>query len=252
MSDFYESDRAVSEYLFFHYGEPARLLPWDFGPQGGLNYPVRCVTELLDSTNVSANARALDLGCAVGRSTFELARYCTEAIGIDFSRRFADEASALAESGRRDYSYVIEGDLTKTGTAVVDIGIDRSRVSFEQGDAVRLRDGLGRFDIVLMANLLCRLPDPAKCLRHMKELLNPGGQLLITTPCTWMEEYTPRDKWLGGFERNGAPVRTLDSLKDLLNGEFELVKQVELSFLIREHERKFQWTVAQGTTWVRL
>jgi 2-polyprenyl-3-methyl-5-hydroxy-6-metoxy-1,4-benzoquinol methylase len=32
--------------------------------------------------------RALDIGCAVGRSSFELARNFKEVVGIDFSHRF--------------------------------------------------------------------------------------------------------------------------------------------------------------------
>ncbi|MGB0581772.1 MAG: putative 4-mercaptohistidine N1-methyltransferase [Limisphaerales bacterium] len=250
MSEFYETDRAVSEYLFFHYGDPTKLLPWDFGPRNGLNYPVRCVTELAGS-GLPTNARGLDLGCAVGRSTFELARHCHEVIGIDFSQRFIDEAARLQRDGRSEYSYAVEGEMFANGVAQIEADIDRSRASFEQGDAVALRDDLGEFDIVLMANLLCRLPDPEMCLRHMSALIRPGGQLLITTPCTWLEEYTPRDKWLGGFKRNGQPIRTLDSLKRILGPAFELETTQDLPFLIREHERKFQWTVAQGTRWRR-
>ncbi|HKI69833.1 MAG TPA: methyltransferase domain-containing protein, partial [Verrucomicrobiae bacterium] len=88
MTNFYETDRAVSEYLLFHYGTPEDILPYNFGPIAALNYPVRCVTECLDVKRLPAQARALDLGCAVGRSSFELARHCAEVIGIDFSHRF--------------------------------------------------------------------------------------------------------------------------------------------------------------------
>ena len=72
--DFYETDKALSEYLLFHYGEPNEVLPWDFGPANALNYPIRCITECINTKNISNNSRALDLGCAVGRSTFELAK----------------------------------------------------------------------------------------------------------------------------------------------------------------------------------
>jgi len=34
--------------------------------------------------------RALDLGCAVGRSSFELAREYQEVVGIDISQTFID------------------------------------------------------------------------------------------------------------------------------------------------------------------
>lgn len=43
-----------------------------------------------------AKLRALDVGCAVGRSSFEMARACHEVVGVDFSQKFVDAAVALA------------------------------------------------------------------------------------------------------------------------------------------------------------
>jgi putative 4-mercaptohistidine N1-methyltranferase len=249
--NFYDTDRAVSEYLLFHYGRAEDLLPHAFGPTDALEYPARCVSECLDVEALPENARALDLGCAVGRSTFELARHCGEIIGIDFSQPFIDAAVDLQTQGCADYSYAVEGELRQTASVEIDPAIDRSRVSFEQGDAMDLRDHLGQFDVLLAANLLCRLTEPMKCLERLPGLLNPGGQLLLMTPCTWMEEYTPKENWLGGFERDGAPVRTLDSLKQILGADFVFQTSKDLPFLIREHERKFQWSVAQASVWRR-
>src|SRR5712691_9068529 len=78
---YYETDRALSEYLLFHYGAPEQLLPYAFGPTDALNFPGRCVTECLSVTRLPSQARALDLGCAVGRSSFELARSCAQVVG---------------------------------------------------------------------------------------------------------------------------------------------------------------------------
>jgi 2-polyprenyl-3-methyl-5-hydroxy-6-metoxy-1,4-benzoquinol methylase len=38
----------------------------------------------------AATGRALDLGCAVGRSSFEMAREYREVVGIDISQTFVD------------------------------------------------------------------------------------------------------------------------------------------------------------------
>jgi putative 4-mercaptohistidine N1-methyltranferase len=250
-SDFYESERALGEYLLFHYGKAHEVLPWTEGPTAALDYAVRCVTECLDPARLPQKARSLDLGCAVGRSTFELARHCAEVIGIDYSHRFIEAATLLRERGSISYGYVEEGHLVATATAEVPFEIERDRVSFEQGDAHALRSDLGRFDVVLMANLVDRLHEPRRCLASMPSLVSPGGQLIITTPCTWLDSYTPEANWLGGFLRDGQPVRTLDSLRELLDENFELAQVRDLPFLIREHARKFQWSVAQGSTWVR-
>ena len=248
---FYETDKALSEYLLFHYGKPDEVLPWEFGPTDALDYPLRCVTECVYTETIPANARALDLGCAVGRSTFELARHCTEVIGIDLSESFITAAGQLQRGGRLDYSFAVEGELGQTAIAEVPTEVDRTRVRFEQGDATFLRDGLGQFEIVLMANLIDRLPCPAKCLEQLPGLVAADGQLVIATPCTWLEEYTPKANWLGGSQALGQ-ARTLDTLREILAHDFTLDAEWDLPFLIREHARKYQWSVAQATRWIRL
>jgi putative 4-mercaptohistidine N1-methyltranferase len=250
-SDFYETERALAEYLLFHYGSAEQVLPWAFGPASALHYPARCVSECVEIARLPGQARALDLGCAVGRSTFELARHCSEVVGIDYSHRFIEVARHLQQHGSMPYAYVEEGQLTTPAMAVVPAGIARSRVTFEQGDALALRPNLGAFDVVLLANLVDRLREPRRCLESLPNFVRPGGQLILTTPCTWLEDYTARTHWLGGFEQDGRPVRTLETLRTVLDPHFTLTRTRDLPFLIREHARKFQWSVAQATVWIR-
>lgn len=238
----YESERLLAEYLLFHYGAADEILPYPDGPRDALDFAVRCVSECVKAPG----PRALDLGCAVGRSAFELARHCAEVIGIDFSQRFIAAAATLRRDGELAYSRADEGALATPLVARVSSGIDRSRVMFEVGDAMHLRPDLGVFDVVLMANLIDRLREPARCLASLPSLVVPGGQLVITSPYTWLTDFTPAEHWLGG--RNGP---TLDGLKAALDKDFELSATRDLPFLIREHARKFQWSVAQASIWVR-
>ncbi len=226
-------------------------MPWTFGPATALGYPARCVAECLDAARLPAQARALDLGCAVGRAAFELARHCSEVIGIDYSHRFIVVAQHLQQHGSISYACVEEGLLTTPATAEVPFEIDRRRVTFEQGDAQVLRSDLGQFDVVLLANLVDRLRDPSRCLGALHSLVRIGGQLILTTPCTWLEDYTPRSHWLGGFEHDGRPIRILATLQAAFDPHFTLARTLDMPFVIREHARKFQWSVAQATVWVR-
>jgi putative 4-mercaptohistidine N1-methyltranferase len=245
----YETPRLVQEYLLFHYGRQEDLLPWETGPVSAWGFPIRAVTENLEPG--ATGDRALDLGCAVGRSSFELARTHREVIGIDFSHAFIAAARHLAEKGPLPYTYTEEGTLTREALAEPPVGVDKSRLRFEQGDATELRPDLGAFDTVLAANLLCRLPEPRRALARFPELVKPGGRLIITSPYTWLEEYTPRGHWLGGYDGEAGPVRSLDGLKAALEPRFTLTATRELPFLIREHARKYQWSVAQATVWTR-
>jgi putative 4-mercaptohistidine N1-methyltranferase len=247
----YETERILREYLLFHYGSAQEVVGYPFAPVDALEYPVRCVRQCVDVSKLGASSRALDLGCAVGRSSFELARWCGEVIGIDYSAAFISAAESVRMSGVLEYQCPVEGELTMPLKAVRPEAVDPQRVRFEQGDAMALRGGLGKFDVVLMANLIDRLREPQRCLASLSALVSSGGQLVITSPYTWMEEYTPRENWLGGKFLGGKPLRTIDGLRECLGADFELLDSMDLPFLIREHARKFQWSVAHGTRWIR-
>lgn len=248
----YETERLVQEYLLFHYGHAEEVLPWKEGPGGAWGFPIRAVTEnlLLDRVPASGG-RALDLGCAVGRSSFELARSHESVIGIDFSHAFIAAAQRVAAEGGVDYRYTEEGESQRAARAERPEGVDPARVHFEQGDAMDLRADLGEFDTVLAANLLCRLPAPRRALARFPALVRPGGQLIITSPYTWLTEYTPRENWLGGYDGPAGAVRSLDGLRAALETDFTLEATRDLPFLIREHARKYQWSVAQASVWIR-
>jgi putative 4-mercaptohistidine N1-methyltranferase len=239
----YESPRLLGEYLLFHYGTEKEVLPWAFGPRGALGFAVRSVTELLDTRLLESHDRALDLGCAVGRSTYELSTFADEVLGIDYSQSFIHAAEKIRSEGEMPYVRHDEGSASTPLIAHRPAHGNAAVVTFEQGDAMHLRDGLGEFDIVHAANLLCRLTDPLLLLDRLPSLVKSGGQLLLTTPCTWLAEFTPEDKWPQGS--------TLDWLQKQLGKDFTLEAQKDLPFLIREHARKFQWSVALGTRWVR-
>lgn len=243
----YESDRLVREYLLFHYGSAEEILPWSGGPRDALDFAIRCVDELLDASALTADARALDVGCAVGRSAFQLARHCRQVVGVDYSRAFIEAAETIRSRGSLPYEYTVEGERSARAIARSPSDVDVSCISFEAGDAMNLRESLEGFDVVLAANLLCRLPEPNKFLARLPSLVRPGGQLLLTTPFTWLEEYTPHELWIGGR----GDVSCADALKELLSPHFELRHEKNIPFLIREHSRKFQWSVAWGTRWIK-
>jgi putative 4-mercaptohistidine N1-methyltranferase len=246
-SGFYESDAALTQYLLFHYGTPGQICPLLPEAHPACGFPTRCVSEPLGHVMLHEWRRALDLGCAVGRSSFELSRHFDEVVGIDFSERFITAARRIGAEGGVTIRAQREGLSTDEIRLELPAGLGAGRVRFEQGDACALRSDLGTFDLVLMANLIDRLPDPLRCLATLPGLIPPGGWLIITSPYTWMEEYTPREKWLVDGERG-----TLGALEKILAPAFSLRQTLNLPFLIREHRRKYQLSVAEASVWKRV
>lgn len=246
-SVFYESDKQLSEYAEFHYGDEYFGVP---------NFPRTLAQIAIAAMGDRPARRALDLGCATGRASFELARHFDAVVGVDFSARFINAGVQLAEQGELRYTLVDEGELVSYKTRRLDeLGLEavRGRVSFSQGDACNLKPIFTGFDLILASNLIDRLYNPGAFLSTAHERLNPGGVLLIASPYTWLEEHTPREDWVGGFKKDGESYTTLDGLKDLLGRHFRLMQPaLEVPFVIRETRRKHQHTLSEVTLWERI
>jgi putative 4-mercaptohistidine N1-methyltranferase len=243
----YETDRLLSEYAEFHFGDEYFGVP---------NFPAALARMALEAMQGRPARRALDLGCAAGRASFELARRFERVTGIDFSARFIGLGVQMAEQGVIRYTLADEGELVSyRERRLTDLGLDevRGRLEFLQGDACNLRPNLSGYDLILAANLIDRLYAPRKFLETAHERLNPGGLLLIASPYTWLAEHTPREEWIGGFKRDGENLTTLDGLKDILGRHFRMVRgPLAVPFVIRETRRKFQHTLSEATIWERL
>ena len=107
------------EYLQFHYAEADEYAPLvkSFVSKEALEFPALCAKEC--SLSASDKKRALDVGCAVGGSSFELGRYFDEVVGFDFSAAFIKAANELKETGSKPYQSTIEGTIKEARVAKV-------------------------------------------------------------------------------------------------------------------------------------
>lgn len=239
----YETDNMVSQYLDFQYG------PRYFGVA---NYAETLVELALPFCERRENA--LDIGCATGRASFELARHFDKVVGMDYSARFIDVALQLTSG--EDFRYVVpeEGNLVEyRQVRLKDFAFDAEqaeRIHFMQGDACNLKPQPGRYDLVLASNLIDRLRQPKRFLQDIAPMIRSGGVLVLSSPYTWLEAFTPKENWLGGIRENGEALTTRQALQRLLAAEFEeIAAPQDIPFVIRETARKFQHTLAQVTVW---
>jgi 5-histidylcysteine sulfoxide synthase/putative 4-mercaptohistidine N1-methyltranferase len=242
--DQYETDLLTAQYCDAHYGPDHFDVP---------NFPVACARICLELMAGRHLGHALDLGCAVGRTSFQLARSFAQVTGLDFSARFFRLATRMQEEGYLRYTLPEEGELMSFHeVSLADLNLEGvcDRVAFSQADACNLPDKFSGYDLVLAANLIDRLYAPRRFLTTIHERLNPGGVLVITSPYTWREEFTKREEWLGGYKEAGENVTTLEGLTAALSPRFwRLGTPHDIPFVIRETRRKFQHTVAELTVW---
>ncbi len=243
----YETDKLLSEYAEFHYGDTYFDVP---------NFPKALAEIAIKAMGDRPAGKALDLGCASGRATFELARHFDHVTGIDFSARFIGQGVQLAQQGVLRYTLIDEGDLVFYRERTLgNLGLERvkNKVEFYQGDACNLKPLFSGYDLILAANLIDRLYEPGKLLNLIHARINIGGLLMITSPYTWLAEHTKREFWIGGFKRDGENFTTLDGLKEMLGKHFRLVQGPQpVPFVIRETSHKHQHTVSEVTLWERI
>jgi 5-histidylcysteine sulfoxide synthase/putative 4-mercaptohistidine N1-methyltranferase len=241
--DIYETDDLVAQYCEFHFGADYHGVP---------NFP-KTVADLCGEIAGGRAGRVLDLGCATGRSTFEMARWADHVTGIDFSARFIGVGHEMREKGYIRYAIPDEGELVsyhEKSLREFSLEETRDRVEFWQGDAHNLKERFTGYDLVLACNLIDRLSDPALFLERITGRINPGGLLVILSPYTWLEEFTPPDKWLGGKKVDGENVTTLAGLQAALEPVFTPVGDPrDVEFVIRETRRKFQHSISQLSAW---
>lgn len=246
-SGYYESDTTLAQYLEFHFGES-----WHGEP----NFPKELTRLCFDAMDGRDAGKALDLGCACGRATFELATRFDHVDGIDFSERFVRAASEMAKHRQVRYARPEEGELVSyQERSLASLGLEDTagKVGFHQGDACDLQPRFTGYDLVLAANLIDRLYQPSRFLTTIHERITDNGLLVIASPYTWLEEYTPRDAWVGGFRKDGEDYTTFDGLQEMLAPHFRLlVDPHSVPFVIRETRNKFQHSFSEVTVWEKL
>lgn len=239
----YETDPLVAQYLDSHYGLS----------HFGVKNHCQVLAEIADryATN---KTRALDIGCSVGRASYELAKYFQHVDGVDFSARFIDIAETLTKQNHFRYAITSEGDLIDYREArLSDCGLEPTlaeKIHFSQGDACNLKDKYRHYDLILAANILDRLREPERFLRDISQRLRPNGVLLLCSPHTWQESSTNKDNWLGGIRENGEALSTYQAIQRILGVEFtEITAPIDVPFVLQETNRKYQMLVSQLSIW---
>ena len=246
MTNPYETDELLNQYMAFHFGSSYFGVP---------NYPARCAELCIEFMGSRPRRKALDLGCAVGRSSFDLAKGFDAVVGIDLSSRFIDAANRMQAGETLPYFLHDEGELGRT----VEVSLNtlefsgvRNKVKFEVGDACNLgADHIG-YDLIFAGNLIDRVNNPTAFLNDLQHRIVPGGVLVISSPYTLLEEYTPKSNWIGGLVKNGETHTVLQGMQTVLAPHFRLLRApLDVPFVIRETSRKFQHSIAEMTVWER-
>ncbi len=138
------------------------------------NFKTECVQIALKFAN--KKTKALDLGCATGRSSFELAKEFEKVEGVDFSARFIQVGVALKEQEALACGNTLI-DLKKLGYDAI-----KEKVAFYQGDANNLKPNFNSYDFIMATNTKERLYEPKQFLQEVHNRINKEGILVLILP----------------------------------------------------------------------
>lgn len=222
----------LSSYAFDHYGDldpghrdgPLALEP------GAVQ---RCLAAAL-APLPAACGPILDIGCAVGRTSFDLATASQELVlGIDLNWPLIRMARTVLEGGAARYPHRVNGlNYVRRNLPAHFPGADR--VDFWVADALCLPFSPHRFDLAVAMNVLDCVTDPKSLLLEIFRALREGGGMALATPFDWAEHATHLSAWL----------ENVDAFRALLAHASEVSRQCGGGGFIEAGPfQEFEWQV---------
>lgn len=204
----YNSQNMLSSYLWSHFSE------FFNGPDATDAY------KIWSSYLQGKNGCALDIGCSVGRISFELSKTHSRVIGIDTSLPFIANARKILKQKRLEFNMTIEGHITQERSCELDPEWNYDRVDFIVADAMALPFSENCFSTVTSINVLEKVPDPIGHLASVNTVLQKeNAMFMFSDPFSWDESVSAPEKWLGGTLEGPYQGRGFDNVKRLFSGE---------------------------------
>ncbi|MEN6321585.1 MAG: methyltransferase domain-containing protein [Syntrophaceae bacterium] len=234
----------LSTYTFDHYGDmdperkpEASVLPGSI---------VKLLERGILSMNSTAQGPVIDMGCAVGRTSFELAQRLDETIlGIDLNFGMLKIAASILEKGCVSYPRRRGGIAFERRSFPV-VFDKKENCDFWVCDATALPFSGETFSMGVSLNVLDCAWSPYDHVKEISRILMPGGSAMVSTPYDWTANATPVEAWLGGHSQRSEHKGSSPAvLRSLFSGgvhphaieDLNLVSEEEIPWTLRLHDR---------------
>lgn len=192
----------LSAYAWDNYGDldPAESTAGPAQPNG----VGRCLHVGLQQVDRRLDAPILDIGCAVGRSSFELADTSSQLVlGIDTNISMLRLAQRILTHGKVSYPRRRIGIVYDRREFAVDFPA-MAQVDFWAASGLSLPFRSGTFGLIVGLQVLDSVSSPHELLRAIASALQAGGSAVLATPYDWSPAATPIEAWIGGHSQRST------------------------------------------------
>lgn len=240
-SSAYNSSGMLSAYLWSHFADLLR-------DKGATDAYLKWASLIRPSDGF-----ALDIGCSVGRLSFEMSRFHQRVVGVDTSFAFIENARKLLSEKRLSFDMIVEGMITERKECGLSGDWRYDRVEFIVADALALPFPSSHFNTVCSVNILEKVPNPLGHLMEVDRVLaDRAGRFLFSDPFSWDESISPPDSWIGGNPdgankgRGAAAMRRLmTSNRHCFNPPLEIAEEGNIAWKIRKTENLWEHITSQ-------
>ena len=251
-SGFDQTRQHLSSYAWDHYGDLDPAEPNGSDEPGSVARILRTGCDLAGVRRESASPNgvkpvALDLGCSVGRSTFELAAMTGGlVVGVDLHFAKLRVAAGVLRDGKVRYPRRETGLVYRRHEFAVKLPAAEA-VDFWACDAAALPFAPATFGTAAALNLLDCVASPRDLLVSLGRVMKPDAKAVLACPYDWSPTATAVESWLGGHSQRGKPGGSPEAiLRDLLTPEAHpgsintlrlVAEREDLPWHVRLHDR---------------
>jgi len=203
-SEFNNMRYQLSIYAWDHYGDKTKQetqLSETFPASHGNAHA--CLIAGIDLLNAPITAPILDIGCAVGRSSFELVQTTGQlTLGIDYNFSALRLAQSILQKGKARFPLRHLGvifDHIEVNTQFA----NNELVDFWACDATALPFMDNTFNFISALNVFDIVSVPRMFIQQLKQKLNRKGKIILSTPYDWSSSLAMH-QWVGGYNQRSV------------------------------------------------
>jgi len=185
----------------------------------------------------------IDIGCSVGRLTFELANQVEYVFGVDYQFNSVKKSREIMKNKSIVYRKRKEGTIYHKETRIDLEAVVKQNVEFIAANTLNLPFPDSKFGVATCFNVIDVVGSPEKLLADIARVLDKEGNLILADPYHWVFSFKNRKNWVGGKHVGKYSGLSKEAVKKALEDAGFVIdgEEDEIPWLLRGHDRSYEF-----------